>query len=178
MTPFQLIIRFIGYGKRCSHCGHLEYTTQYSICQKKPEPTILQSFYLCDTCQDKGFTVNFSPSTSHPKQSKAERKRRIKISRKLEQEVAIDTGGKIQPGSGNQDEKGDIRKIGEWRIEHKYTDSLKAFRLTTDILDTIIKHANMADEWPAVVINFRKLKRKFTVLPYELFISILENLHD
>lgn len=168
----ELVIRYLGFGKRCSSCGRARETTQYKIRQGE---TALQDFLLCDACQDKGYVVSFEPKRSSPI-THSQRKRQIKISQKLEKEVAQDIGGKVQPGSGNQDAKDDIRKVDEWRIEHKYTDSTKGYRLLIDTLAAVIRHANLAGEWPALVINFRKLKRKFAVVPYELFLEIVETL--
>lgn len=168
----ELVIRYLGFGERCSSCGRTRETTRYTIRQGDVQ---LQEFKLCDGCQDKGFVIRFTPKKASTVTS-GERRRRIKISRKLEQEVAEDIGGKTQPGSGNQDAKADIRKIDEWRIEHKYTDSVKGYRVQVDDLNTVIKHANMAGEWPSLVLNFRRLGRKFAILPYELFLEIVEKL--
>lgn len=168
----ELVIRYLGFGKRCSSCGRARETTQYKIRQGETE---LQDFLLCDACQDKGYVVSFEPKRSSSMTS-SQRKRQIKISQQLEKGVAQDIGGKVQPGSGNQDAKDDIRKVDEWRIEHKYTESTSGYRLLVESLAAVVSHANLAGEWPALVINFRKLKRKFAVIPYELFLEIVETL--
>jgi hypothetical protein len=170
--PFELIIRYLGHGDRCSNCGRSRETTRYTIRQGDD---LLQQFKLCDACQDKGFAVQFNPRTPSAERSK-DRRRRIKISRKLEKGVAEDLGGHTTPGSGNQDTKSDIRKVDEWRIEHKYTDSVKGYRVQVEDLSTVIKHANMAGEWPALLLNFRKLGRQFAIVPYEWFLEIVEKL--
>jgi len=72
--------------------------------------------------------------------------------------------------------KADIRKVDEWRIEHKYTDSKMGYRLHVSSLSDVIKYANQAGEWPALIVNFRKLKRQFAIVPYELFLEIVEKL--
>lgn len=169
---FELVIRYLGYGERCSQCGRVRETTRYTIRQGE---ILLQQFKLCDACQDKGFVINFNPKRPKVEQSK-DKKRRIKLSRKLEKGVAEDLGGHTTPGSGNRDTKADIRKVDEWRIEHKYTESTRGYRLHVDDLSAIIKHANMAGEWPALVLNFRKLARQFAIIPYELFLEIVEKL--
>lgn len=169
----ELVIRYLGFGERCSNCGRTRETTRYTIRQGDVH---LQELRLCDACQDEGFVIRFSPAKAASTVTKSDRKRRIKISRKLEREVAEDIGGKTQPGSGNQDAKADVRKVDEWRIEHKYTDSVLGYRVQTEDLNTVIKHANMAGEWPALVLNFRRLKRKFAIVPYELFLEIVEKL--
>lgn len=168
----DLVIRYLGYGLRCSSCGRTREATRYTIRQGEED---LQTFLLCDACQDKGFVVSFEPKQS-VSQTKRERKRRIKISRNLERELAQDIGGKTQPGSGNRDAKDDVRRVDEWRIEHKYTDSKSGYRLLVEDLAAVVRHANLASEWPALVINFRLLGRKFALIPYELFIEIAEKL--
>jgi len=167
-----LVIRYLGFGERCSHCGKIRETTRYTLRQKEEQ---LQQFRLCDACQDKGFVIKFNPLPSNVNGAN-ERRKRTKISRKLERNVAEDLGGRTTPGSGNKDTKADIRKVDEWRIEHKYTDSVKGYRILVEDLRAIISHANMAGEWPAMVINFRKLRRQFAVIPYELFLGIVEKL--
>lgn len=169
---FELVIRYLGYGERCSQCGKVRETTRYTLRQGQ---TQLQQFKLCDACQDGGFSIAFNPKPVQVDKVK-DRRRRIKISRNLERGVAEDLGGHTTPGSGNKDTKADIRKMDEWRIEHKYTESTKGFRMQVDDLSAVIKHANMAGEWPAMVVNFRKLKRQFVVIPYELFLGIVERL--
>lgn len=169
---FELVIRYLGFGESCSNCQRVRETTRYTLRQGE---TLLQEFRLCDKCQDEGFVIKFTPRKQSVVTSR-DRRRRIKISRKLEKGVAEDIGGKVQPGSGNQDAKSDIRKVDEWRIEHKYTESTKGWRLTVDALNAVIKHANLAGEWPAIVLNFRRLNRKFAIVPYELFLELVERL--
>lgn len=173
MTVFEMVIRYLGFGKRCSNCGRTRETTMYQIRQGEE---ILQEFLLCDACQDKGYVIRFQPRTQHAVVQRNSRRRRIKVSRQLEKEVAADIGGKVQPGSGNRDAKDDIRRIDEWRIEHKYTESTIGFRLLVEALSTVVRHANLAGEWPALVVNFRRVGRKFAVIPYELFIEIAERM--
>jgi hypothetical protein len=171
--PFELVIRYLGLGANCSNCGRSRETTRYTIRQGEQR---LQEFRLCDACQDKGFAVQFDPPKASSATSRSARKQRIKISRKLEREVAADIKGSTTPGSGNQDTKADVRKVDEWRIEHKYTDSVKGYRVQVLDLSTVVHHANLAGEWPALVLNFRRLKRKFAIIPYELFLELVEKL--
>lgn len=168
----ELVVRYLGYGERCSGCGRTKETTRFTI--RKGEQ-LLSQYLLCDACQDKGYVVKFTIPDERP-DGKQARKRRVKLSRKLETGVAQDIGGHTTAGSGNQDEKADIRKIDEWRIEHKYTKSVMGYRLETKQLDTVIRHANMTGEYPAMVIDFRRLARRFVVLPYETFLEIVEKL--
>lgn len=170
--PVDLVIRYLGHGERCSHCGRVRETTRYTLRQGD---TQLQQFRLCDACQDKGFAISFNPKPD-PVDGVSERRRRIKISRKLEKNVAEDLGGYVTPGSGNQDTKADVRKVGEWRVEHKYTENVKGYNVLVDDLRAIIRHANMAGEWPVMVVKFKRLRRQFAILPYELFLGIVEKL--
>lgn len=170
----ELVVRYLGYGERCSGCGRTRETTRFTV--RKGE-TLLSQYLLCDECQDTGYVVKFNIPEYHTREGPL-RRRRVKISRKLERGVAKDIQGYVTAGSGNRDEKADIRKIDEWRIEHKYTDSIKGFRLETKQLNTIISQANMTGEYPALLIDFRKLTRKFVVLPYETFLQIVEKLSD
>jgi hypothetical protein len=71
-----------------------------------------------------------------------------------------------------------VRVMGEWRLEHKFTDNVKGYHLLVEDLSTIIKHANMANEWPAMVIAFTKHNRNFAVLPYEVFLEMVEKLRE
>jgi hypothetical protein len=167
----ELVIRYLGYGERCSNCGRVRETTRYTLRQQEDQ---LEQFKLCDACQDRGFVIRFNAKPIRVDQTK-DRKRRIKISRKLEKGVAEDLGGQITLGSGNRDTKADVRKVDEWRIEHKYTDKL-SFTLLISDLAAVIRHANRAAEWPAMVLNFRKAKRKFAIIPYELFLEIVEKI--
>jgi hypothetical protein len=170
----KLVIRYLGFGKRCSGCGRVRETTSYEIRQGEKR---LQGFLLCDACQDRGHIVRFQlkePSTVTP----TDRRKRIKISRKLEQGVAKDIGGRTTPGSGNKNVKAEVRKIDEWRLEHKYTDNPKGYTLKVEELGALVRHANLAGEWPGLVVDFRKVNRKFVTIPYELFLAIVERLRD
>lgn len=170
----ELIIRFVGYGLRCNNCGRMRNTTRYQL---KEDGTVFKEFLLCDECQDQGYTLRFR-KPEPPTRDKSSLQRQVKISRKMEAELARDIDGKRQPGSGNGDAKGDVRKIGQWRLEHKFTDGVYGYQLKVKDLSTIIRHANMAGEWPALVVAFRQLKRKFAVIPYEVFIEIVEKLSE
>ena len=172
-AELSLAIRYTGYGLTCSNCGRLRETTSYTLSKSRTEE-LLQEFRLCDKCQDEGFVINFRTNLYGVTDHRAAR--RVRISQNLEKALAADVHGKVQPGSGNQDEKADVRVIGEWRMEHKYTDSAKSYTLQVRDLAAIVSHANMAGEWPALVLTFRKLNRKFVTLPYELFLELIGRL--
>jgi hypothetical protein len=94
----------------------------------------------------------------------------------MERALANDVDGVVQPGSGNQDDKDDVRVYGEWRFEHKYTDSVRSYKLEASDLAAVARHAKLSGEKPALVLNFRKLGKRFVTLPYDLFLEIMEKL--
>jgi len=171
----ELVVRYVGYGLKCNGCGKRRETTRYTLRESKDEST-LDEFLLCDTCQSDGYVIEFRYKP--PSGSDLIRKRRIQRSEKMEAELADDVGGKRQPGSGNQDAKADVRIMGRWRIEHKFTDNATEYKLRTSDLNAVIQHANSAGEWPAMIISFTRQKRKFAVLPYEVFRHMMESLCD
>lgn len=97
-------------------------------------------------------------------------------SRKRELEVAADIGGRRQPGSGNQPfAKGDIRKKGEFRVEHKDCYGLEFKVHRRDLLDKIRSECSR-DEQPAVVVTFRdkhthEQLEAWAMVPYEVWVE-------
>ena len=176
MSPIKLdlAVRYVGFGKSCSSCGQVRETTHY-VLQNSVSGDILQDFRLCDKCQDKGHVIRFDVTLSTDT-SRARGARRVRISRELERGLARDVGGEVQPGSGNQDAKDDVRVVGEWRFEHKYTDSNRSYTLHASDLAAVVRHAKLAGERPAFVLNFRKLGKRFVTVPYELFLELMEKL--
>lgn len=71
----------------------------------------------------------------------------------LEKGLAKRTGGYRTAGSGNKNEKGDVRVKGIARIEHKGTQH-DSFRVTKTILSKIEKAARACDEVPILVVDF------------------------
>ena len=166
----ELFIHYCGHGYNCDCCGRNREACSYTL---SIDGVVLQKFMLCDDCQDDGYTIKFTPKKP-PIYSVSEKKRRIKLSRRLEEGLAKDVGGHTQPGSGNQDAKSDVRVVDEWRLEHKFTDSKSSYTLKVEDLATVVRHANLAREWPGLIITFRKIARQFAVIPYELFLEIVE----
>ena len=170
----ELVIRYIGFGTSCQGCGRVRKTTRFVL---RRGDTQLQELHLCDDCQDKGHVIRFRHIEASV-DSKKVRRKRVKQSQKLEKQVALELDGFVNPGSGNKDAKGDIRVFGEWRIEHKFTNSIRSFLLKVDDLAAIVRHANMAGEWPALIVEFRRLTRRFVVLPFEVFDQLREKARD
>jgi hypothetical protein len=171
----ELVIRYVGEGLRCDNCGKRKETTRYQLRDMKSERQ-LEEFLLCDSCQDDGYVIGFNTHIKSP--TDYLRSRRISRSRDMEASLARDVKGKVQPGSGNQDEKADVRVMGKWRLEHKFTDSVKGYHLKVSDLSAVIRHANMAGEWPAMIIAFPALKRKFVTITYEVFLHMIERLDE
>jgi len=173
-VELELGIRYVGFGLSCYNCGKVRETTRY-ILRNAQTSELLQEFRLCDQCQDTGHVIKFSMKSVDPSASKRAA-RRIRLSRSMERGLANDVGGEVQPGSGNQDDKDDVRVHGEWRFEHKYTDSNKSYTLHVSDLAAVARHAKLSGEKPGLVLNFRKLGKKFVTLPYDLFLEIMEKL--
>jgi hypothetical protein len=119
--------------------------------------------------------IKFNVASTDPRAA-VRAARRVKLSRNMERGLALDVGGVVQPGSGNGDDKDDVRVHGEWRFEHKYTDSVKSYKLEATDLAAVARHAKLAGEKPALVLNFRKLGKRFVTLPYDLFLEIMEKI--
>jgi hypothetical protein len=174
----ELIVRFIGFGKQCSGCGKLRSTTRYTL-RKTKSHELIQQFLLCDVCVAHGYVVEFVMRDAPAVSPKSERRKRIRISRDLEYGVALDIGGKVQPGSGNKDDKADVRVPGKWRIEHKYTDNISGYNMKISDLKALIGYASQAGELPALVTTFRTAGNlKFATIPYDVFIRLMEKAHE
>jgi hypothetical protein len=178
---FKLFIKYLGEGYRCSNCGLLRSSTKYQLRLENDDK--IAEFRLCDACQDKGYEVRFTPKEARDiaardvqeRRDRLMRKRRVKLSRRLETGLAVDVGGRTTPGSGNtKHAKDDVRVMDKWRLEHKFTDHLTQYSLKVADLAAVVRHANLAGEWPALVLAFRKLQRSFVVIPYELFLWVVE----
>lgn len=77
----------------------------------------------------------------------------------MEKELAERVGGRVTPGSGNKDVKGDVRKKKVVRIEAKTTKN-KSFSVTLDMIEKIENAALSCNELPIIVVEFNKDGRK------------------
>lgn len=107
------------------------------------------------------------------KQSKAYR-----ASAGLEKKLAKRTGGYRTSGSGNKNEKGDVRVRGVARIEHKATQHA-SFRVTKEMLNKIELAARGCDELPIMVIDFLNARgdsdgNEVAVLPLKDLMDLLD----
>jgi hypothetical protein len=117
---------------------------------------------------------------TNPLQTKAA-KNRIKRSRQMEADLATRMGGRAQPASGGTrlaGFKGDVRKMGSWRVEHKFTDARKSYVLQLADLAKIMGHAMDANEYPALVLEFAKARESFAIIPLTLFLEIVNATDD
>lgn len=98
-------------------------------------------------------------------------KRRRKRVDALEKSIAKAIGGRTQPASGAMPwAKGDVRKKGEYRVEHKSTEA-KTYGLSLEILKKIEGEAAYPEK-PALVVDFLekgslRLNRRYVVIPFE-----------
>jgi hypothetical protein len=70
-----------------------------------------------------------------------------------EHELAARFNGRVTPGSGSKDTKGDVRVRGVCRIEAKTTKH-KSFSVTLEMSDKIEQAALMNSEIPILVVEF------------------------
>jgi hypothetical protein len=92
-------------------------------------------------------------------------------SQELERKTAQRIKGKTQPGSGNQDHaKGDVRKKGVLRLEHKFTRA-KQYTLKREELDKINGECSYGEK-PVFQIDFLnpssdRVEDSWVAIPYE-----------
>ena len=160
------------YGDRCSRCNRVTDTSRVELAASCE----LAVIYLCDRCQEAGQSLALRFREIDDDTGDRVRKR-IKQSRAMEKELAEDMHGRAQPGSGCSrlpGYKGDVRQMGQWRLEHKFTDSIKNYTLRLFDIARITKIAMEASELPALVINFRIVGEAFAVIPYYLFLEMAD----
>lgn len=99
-------------------------------------------------------------------------------SKEQEKEHAIRLGGRVTPGSGNKEIKGDVRVKGILRLENKTTKH-KSFSVTQRMIDDIENAALPYGELPAIEIDFiddnGKLLRQVAVVPSYILDLLVNN---
>lgn len=98
---------------------------------------------------------------------------------KKERKLAQRVGGRTTTGSGNKLEKGDVRKVGVTRLEHK-TTYRKSFSVTREMISKIVNAGLACDEVPAIVIEFinehtGKSEGEIACIPVEDLIRLLSD---
>lgn len=101
--------------------------------------------------------------------AKANRRR----SRRQESQLANDTGGRVQRGSGSLPwAKGDVHKKGFFKAECKFTRK-KSFSVTREILDKIRSECEF-NETPVLDVTFVDANGKtddhWICIPYEVWL--------
>lgn len=166
----------LGYGRRCHACKKVGNVIAFQVWQGN---TLRRNMQICETCMGAGVESELSlqeEEDNNPLKTK-EAKKRIKRSRQMEAALAERMGGRAQPASGSSrltGFKGDVRKMGAWRVEHKFTDATKGWTLKLSDLAKIISLAMDADEYPALVIEFTKAHESFAIIPLTLFLEIVD----
>lgn len=168
------------YGRRCHVCNKMGYATGFQLWQKNE---LLRNVWICDACLGTSIAAPVTlqrDATEDPVRAKI-LKDRIKTSRKMEAALAERVGGKAQPASGSSrlsGFKGDVRKVGSWRIEHKFTRSLKSWTLHFGDLAKIMKVAMDAGEYPALVLEMASARGSFAIIPLTLFLEMVDATDD
>ena len=171
--PLSIEVSDAGYGDHCDACKCVTYTTSIVI---KYRDQVFRQSLLCPKCIESGVDIDLNLELGADPERRKEAKQRIKQSRELEQVLADDMGGRVQPGSGSTrlpGFKGDVRVMGQWRVEHKYTKSLSRFPLKLVDIAKIIGHAMEANELPALIIEFVKARQSVAVIPFSLFLEMI-----
>lgn len=172
-VQLSLCVSAESFGQRCVACKDVVETKKIEILRGKKREGVA---YLCERCIAEGKALELEIDLgADPVRSKAAKKR-IKDSRAMEEAAAERLGGRAQPASGSSrltGFKGDIRKLGEWRCEHKFTDALKSYTLHLRDLAHIVGIAMEANEHPALILEFRKVGESFAVLPFQLFLEMI-----
>jgi hypothetical protein len=172
-APFYIQVSAEDYGNHCDRCKKITSTTRINFMQRVGEGgRILRQSHLCAGCIEDGVEIDLNLEMRPDSEKSKLVKERIKTSRKLEKVLADDLGGRPQPGSGGtrlRGYKGDVRVMGQWRLEHKFTDNLHFYKLHLLDLAKITGLAMEADEKPALIVEFNKAREAFAVLPYFLF---------
>jgi hypothetical protein len=172
--PMSLEIIQGGYGRHCDACKRVTDTVLVKVIYRGE---VFRQSTLCSNCIESGVEVDLNLELNTDPNKRVAAQKRVKQSRMLEQTVADDLGGRAQPGSGGTKlagYKGDVRKIGHWRVEHKYTDSLQQYTIKLRDFAKIIGEALSGNENPAMIIDFRKARQALAVLPYTLFLELAD----
>jgi hypothetical protein len=102
--------------------------------------------------------------------TRADFRRRKKISKRLEEKVAKEVGGDTTAGSGAAEFSGgaDVRVAGEMRIEHKYTEGDSYVLKYADLEKLRMQAIKGGLEEPVFVVEFLKWKMGFAITPHIL----------
>lgn len=102
-----------------------------------------------------------------------------RLSQKQERRNAELLGGRVQPGSGSSPRaKGDIRKLGEYRGESKYTFANR-YVLTREVLDKLAAECELGER-PILFLDFKnketgRTRGSYVVLHETDFEELMKN---
>lgn len=164
-------------GRDCSRCGARDtITLAFTVITEDASGDAAE---LCLKCAVKGGTVDVPLTPLTGKASKKKTFKKIKkVSLKQEVEVCEALGARTQPGSGNQaGAKGDGRRIGELRIEAKFT-AADSYSLKREELLKLLGEATQG-ELPIFVIDYKepgsnKLRDRYAVVPFDELVELVE----
>jgi len=155
----------------CDVCRQSRICMSYSL-QHAGHP--VRESHICHDCGTQGVRVSFEvPVAIQDARGRAI----VHESRRLEQVLADDMKARTQPASGatrSGSYKGDVRKLGGWLVQHKFTDSLSTWTLRLADVTQVIREATDVHELPLLVVEFRRLRERLAILPF----NILEELTD
>ena len=108
---------------------------------------------------------------------KAAQSKAYHASSKLERKMALRVNGRTTSGSGNKFEKGDVRRVGVLRLEHKATQA-KSFRVTLKDLEKLELAARGCDEIPIFTVDFLDERgnsqcRELAVVPLQDILDLI-----
>jgi len=95
-----------------------------------------------------------------------------------EKKLAIRVNGRTTTASGSKREKGDVRKVGIARLEHKITER-KSFSVTREMVKKIVNASVACEEIAAIVVEFidgmtGKSEGELAIIPIEDLIRLLQ----
>ena len=92
-------------------------------------------------------------------------------SRTQERRVAADVGGKVQAGSGNAwSAKGDVRKMGQLRVEAKYTERPRYILKLKDVLKIRSEALQALETWVMQLEHVHgPYSKKYAICDFGLF---------
>lgn len=96
-----------------------------------------------------------------------------------EKKLALRVGGRTTNASGSKTEKGDVRKVGIARIEHKITER-KSFSVTREMVKKVVNASAACEEIAAIVVEFidgvtGKSEGELAIIPIEDLIRLLQD---
>jgi len=175
---FKLLAKHLGRGKTCRGCRRLRDTIEVKLIRVPPgEQEQIVSARLCQDCLDRGAEIGFYIPRPPDLAASKQRLKNIRDSRASEEKLSNLIGGKAQPASGATrlaGFKGDVRKIGYWRMEHKFTRSARTYQLHLADIAQIVGLAADAGEYPALVIEFKSVGESFAVIPLPILLELID----